>query len=505
MEFNFIILPSLLTAILCFLGKSRRFIQRTSLWGSIIGLIFSSVVSFQTLQTGPIQNSSLGFYCDSISAYVMTIVLILAAAVSFSSKEFMQFEKKNEDLTIHSWRVYYGLFHLFVLSMLFIFILDNVGLMWVALEATTLSSAFLVGFHRHHHSLEAAWKYIILCSVGIAFAFFGTILLYYASIRSGNGHSLCWTAFMEHAGKFDIKIFKLAFLFLVIGYGTKVGFAPMHSWLPDAHSQSPSPISAILSGALLSSAFYVIIRFYILAVHVVGAQFAGHVLLFFGIISIAVSAPFILIARDYKRMLAYSSIEHMGIIAFGFGIGIPQAIYGAFLHTLCHAMAKALAFLSAGKILQTYKTRKITKIYSAVTMVPKAGIPFFISLLVLSGLPPFGIFTSELMVFSAGFKSGKILLSSLALLLLVIVFAGLLYHGLKISFSESKFNLAAKISEPNQNDKNPIKFMNDFSSVWIILASVLIGFLLLLGIKIPVILDFWIQSMVKIVQGTAHV
>lgn len=505
MEFGLIIFPSFLTAVLCFFGKNKKFIYRASLWGSMIGLLLSFPVSVLVLQTGAIQNPSLGLYCDSISAYMITIVLILAVAVSFSSKNFMEFEEKSENLTIHSWRSYYGLFHIFVLSILFIFILNNIGLMWVAMEATTLSSAFLVGFHRHHHSLEAAWKYIILCSVGIAFALLGTILLYYASIHAGNGHSLLWTDFMENAEKLDTKIFKLAFLFLVIGYGTKVGLAPMHNWLPDAHSQAPSPISAILSGALLTSAFYALIRFYSIATHAVGPEFAGRILLFLGILSIAVAAPFILIARDYKRMLAYSSIEHMGIIAFGFGLGIPQAIYGAFLHTLCHALSKGLAFLSAGQILQTYKTRKITKVYSAVNIIPKAGIPFFISLLILSGLPPFGIFTSEFIVLSAGFNSGKILLSSLALILLVIVFAGLLYHGLKMSFAEPKLNLSVPIREDDKNDEDkPTKFMTNFSDAWIILVTIFIGFLFLLGIKIPSALDFWINSMIKIVQGHLH-
>lgn len=485
-----ILIPSLITALACVAGRTTIFIRRASFIGSLISFALCGFVSLQLL-SGQSMDTGPGIFFDALGAYLAVIISALSLVASHSSGNFMEHESRAENLGIGAWRTYFGLFHLFVSTMLTISIANNLGLLWIMIEATTLSSAFLVGFHRHRHSIEAAWKYVILCSIGIAFALFGTILFYYAAMQGGNGHHLDWTSFMAIAPKLNPKLVKLAFLFVALGYGTKAGLAPLHTWLPDAHSQAPSPVSAMLSGVLLTSAFYALVRFYALTVRCVGPAYPGIILIFFGLASLAIAAPFIIAARDYKRMLAYSSVEHMGFMAFGLGLGSPLAIYGAFLHVLFHALAKGIAFLSAGRILNAFGTRKISKVSGAVTVLPQAGIPFFAALLGLAGLPPFGIFTSELMVLSAGFSSGRRRISSMTLALLALIFAGLLYHGIQICFGQRSNKLAATKSHSD--------------AAWTILAALALLALMVFGCWIPDSLDVWISEIVRIVQGQSHV
>ena len=475
------------TAALCWIVESPSLITLISVLGSVLCFAVCGWQSWSVLAGGPLVGS--GLRLDALGAYLALIISAIALAASLASGEFMRHEAESEKLGPDSWKVYYGLFHLFVATMLLVPIADNLGILWVAVEATTLSSAFLVGFHRHHHAVEAAWKYVILCSVGLAFALFGTILLYYAGLQAGGGASLSWTHFMEISARMDPKIVKLGLLFVVLGYGTKAGLAPMHTWLPDAHSQAPSPVSAMLSGVLLTSAFYALVRFYAIAMPCLGPAFLSRVFLFFGLGSLAIAAPFILVARDYKRLLAYSSVEHMGFMALGLGIGTPLAVYGTLLHLLCHALAKSLAFLSAGRILHAFGTRKITKVAGALSVAPEAGFFFLAAVLGLCGLPPFGIFLSELIVLSQGFASGRILASVAAGALLVTVFAGLLYHAIGMSFGQVRRTLPARRPDPRRLWE------------WMITAALLLVPLVLLGCWIPAALDAWLSLMARIVLG----
>lgn len=485
----FILIPSFLTALLCAFGDSPNFIQRVSVIGSWITCFLSGFVCFHVLTNDPASFKNSALFLDAVGAYLAMIISVLSLLGSILSKDFMNHEQKSENLKVNSYRTYYALFHIFVCAMLLVSISNNLGILWIMVEATTLSTAFLVGFHRHRHSIEAAWKYVILCSIGIAFALFGTILFYYSAVKSGLGYSLDWTTFIEIAPQLDPHLVNLGFIFIVLGYGTKAGLAPLHTWLPDAHSQAPSPISAMLSGVLLTSAFYALTRFYAITARCVGTEIPGTILLLFGCASLGIAAPFIIAARDYKRMLAYSSIEHMGLLTFSLGIGTPLAIYGMFLHILSHAFGKSLAFLSAGRILQVYGTRKIKKVTGAITAMPETGIPFLISILALAGLPPFSIFTSELMILSAGFASGKIWVSFLALIFLALVFVGLLNHLIHISFGTPL--------EP-KNDQS----LSHFS--WTACAGFVIVILVILGCYIPNSLNAWLWQMVHIVQGTSH-
>ncbi|OGS05884.1 MAG: hypothetical protein A3G41_07590 [Elusimicrobia bacterium RIFCSPLOWO2_12_FULL_59_9] len=485
-----ILIAPLAASVLCVAGSSTAAIRRISAAGAAATLGMSGWAGCSVLLHGPISGG--GLRLDALGVYLALIASLLSFAASLASGGFMEHEAQTENLGLNAWRVYYALLHLFTTSMLWVSISNNLGFLWIAVEATTLSSAFLVGFHRHHHSVEAAWKYVILCSVGIAFALFGTILLYYAGAKAGNGHSLDWTAFMEAAPRMDPRIVRLAFLFAFLGYGTKAGFAPMHTWLPDAHSQAPSPISAMLSGVLLTAAFYALMRFHAIAARCLGPAFPSRLFLAFGLLSLALAAPFILAARDYKRMLAYSSVEHMGLMSLALGIGSRFALYGMLLHLLCHALAKGLAFMSSGLILRGFGTRKITKVSGALSALPAAGVPFLAAVLALSGLPPFGIFTSELIILSEAFAQGRLWTGLAALALLGVIFAGLFYHALRMSFGPAREGVPRI---PNQRPG----FWE-----WTAPAACFIAVLALLGFWIPGPLDRWLMEMARIIEGAAY-
>ncbi len=320
-------------------------------------------------------------------------------------------------------------YQLFLFTMLAAVLAENLGVQWVAIEATTLASAVLVGFYRTERAVEATWKYLLICTVGITLALFGVLLVYYAGVRAGGGEGvLSWRTLAAMAGTLDPGLVKLAFLFVLVGYGTKAGFAPMHTWLPDAHSQAPTPVSAVLSGVLLPCALYAILRFHVIAAAAVGPEFSSNLLVLFGVLSAAVAVPFILIQHDLKRLLAYSSIEHMGVIAVAVGIGGPLALFGAMLHLVAHALGKALLFFAAGTVAQRYETRNMARIRGAARVVPLSGTALLVGGLALAGAPPSALFTSELSILAAGFERDQAAAAVALLTCLALIFAGVLYH-----------------------------------------------------------------------------
>ena len=322
----------------------------------------------------------------------------------------MRHEVNNGEITVSTLCNYYGFFHLFLFTMLLVVTSNNLILMWVGIEATTLSSAFLVGLYGQRSSLEAAWKYIIICTVGVAFGLYGTVLVYAnaANVLSDPGSAIFWTVVAEHAKELDPTLMHLAFVFILIGFGTKTGLFPMHSWLPDAHSEAPSPTSALLSAVLLNCALLVIIRYYIIISAAIGPHFPQMLLLVFGMMSVAVSAFFILAQRDMKRLLAYSSVENMGLIAVALGIGGPLGVLAALFHTLNHSLAKTLLFCGSGNVLLKYGTRDMGAIKGIIRVAPLTAVMFAGGALALAGMPPFNVFISEFMVVAAAIKSGHI-------------------------------------------------------------------------------------------------
>ncbi|MDD5596149.1 MAG: proton-conducting transporter membrane subunit, partial [Candidatus Omnitrophica bacterium] len=318
------------------------------------------------------------------------------------------------------------------------------GMLWVAIEMTTLISAFLVGFYNTKQSVEAAWKYIIICSVGIIFALLGTILFSYAFSITGSIKSLNWSYMVSAAGRFDANIIKIAFIFILVGYGTKAGLAPMHTWLPDAHSQAVAPISALLSGVLLKTAIYAILRFAIIVNKTLGPAYVGNLMLLLGLISLVISCGFLLVQKDLKRLLAYSSIEHIGIISIGFSLGTPLGFFGALLHVFNHAVTKSLMFFSAGNIVGAYKKHNMNAIKGVIKVMPFCGTMAILGVFALTGFPPFAIFMSEIIIIIATFMKGNYLACGLLLLFIVVIFGALIYHFGKIIFGNKPKEMAVR-------------------------------------------------------------
>jgi hydrogenase-4 component F len=350
-------------------------------------------------------------------------------------------------------RFYFSGMLVFIWTMLVTVSVDNLGLLWVGLEATTLVSALLVGFYRTRAALEAAWKYLMLCTVGITCALFGVILTYYAA-RQGAGEesiSMDWSRLIDHAGSLDPGIMRLAFVFTLVGFGTKAGFAPLHTWLADAHSQAPSPVSGLLSGVLLACALYAILRFQSLTLASTDSPFASRLLLAFGVLSVIVAAPFILVQRDLKRLFAYSSVEHIGLMAVAFGIGGPLGVTAGMLHLIGHAMTKGMVFFVSGDLVQRYGTRRISAIRGAVRLAPFSGWILIAGVFALTGAPPFGIFISELMLFNAGFADSWVEMLAVAVVVasLAVIFAGLLAHTVRVAYGSGQGSLATREAPPH--------------------------------------------------------
>jgi hydrogenase-4 component F len=310
---------------------------------------------------------------------------------------------------------------------------NNIGLMWVAIELATLSTVLMVGIYRTHEALEAAWKYFILGSVGIAFALFGTILVYMAARPVvGEGlQGMVWTVLVEHAGKFDPALLNVAFVFLLLGYGTKVGLAPLHAWLPDAHAEGPTPISAVLSGLLLNVALYAVLRFKLLLAANPAALAPGPLMIAMGLTSLIFAGLMLYRRRDIKRFFAYSSIEHMGIITFAFGMGGPLANFAGLLHMTMHSLTKSAIFFSVGHVAQVKGTQRISELKGLTETHPLLGWSLVVGVAAIAGMPPLGIFMSEFLVISSTFARQPLLAIPLVLGLLVALGALLLrIHGI---------------------------------------------------------------------------
>lgn len=321
--------------------------------------------------------------------------------------------------------IFVGCLLMFLGTMTLVTVSHNFGLLWVAIEATTLSSAPLIYFHRHHRSLEATWKYLLICSVGIALALLGTFFLASAaSFETAESIPLTLPDLVANASRLHAPWLKAAFLFMLVGYGTKMGLAPLHSWLPDAHSEAPSVVSALLSGALLNCAFLGILRIRQVLAASGSAEFANGLLLVFGLISVLFATVFIIAQLDFKRMLAYSSIEHMGIMAVGVGIG-GLGSFGALLHAVNHSFVKAMLFLIAGNILGRYRTKSTQQVTGVLAEMPASGILWLAGLLAITGTPPFGLFQSELTILRAAFASGRYVVAVILLLALGTIFVGM--------------------------------------------------------------------------------
>lgn len=376
---------------------------------------------------------------DALSALMVTVVVLLGALAAIYGLGYIRAEFDAEHTK--QARMFFSLSQVFILTMLLAVTTDNLGVMWVAIEGTTLATVFLVNLHGTQTSLEAAYKYLILSSVGIALAFIGTVLMYYAgSVQSGE-IAVNWTSLHAAASSLNPQVVRLAFVFILVGYGTKAGLAPMHTWLPDAHSEAPAPISALMSGVLLNVGLYALVRFKAIVDITLGAGYSSRLLLGIGLLSLAVASAFLLTQRNYKRMLAYSSVEHMGIICLGLGFGGHWGVFGALLHVINHALSKSLLFMLSGIILLKYRTTEIRRVRGLLRASPLTGGAFLAGTLALLGLPPFGPFISEFIIFRAGLASNA-WVAMIGIALLVVVFAGMLASVNQMLYGEPPDKLA---------------------------------------------------------------
>ena len=350
-------------------------------------------------------------FVDDLNVVFIVLTTFVAFTTSVFSASYIAHELEIGRLTPTYLRFYHAMYQLLMFGMNLALIANNIGLMWVAIELSTLTTVLMVGIYRTHEALEAAWKYFILGSVGIALALFGTILVYLAArpVVGEGTDAMVWTVLIDKVGGFDPALLNVAFVFLLLGYGTKVGLAPLHAWLPDAHAEGPTPISAVLSGLLLNVALYAVLRFKLLLAANLGALAPGPLMVAMGLGSLIFAGFMLYRRRDIKRMFAYSSIEHMGIIAFAFGIGGPLANFAGLLHMVMHSLTKSAIFFAVGHIAQVKGTQKIADIRGLTVTHPVLGWGLVLGVVAIAGLPPFGIFMSEFLVVSSTFAREPLL------------------------------------------------------------------------------------------------
>lgn len=419
-----LLLIPLIAAALMFLVRPRAWLELIHALAALGGLAAGLIVAVRVWR-GEVPAAIGGLLrADGLSALMVVVITLLGAIAALYGLGYIRAEYDNTRLA--RVRSFFGLFHLFSFTMLLAVTTDNLGIMWVAIEGTTLATAFLVNLHNTPRSLEAAYKYLILSSAGIALAFIGTVLMYYAGASRAGEIAVNWTSLRAAASSLNPQVVRLAFVFILVGYGTKAGLAPMHTWLPDAHSEAPAPISALMSGVLLNVGLYALMRFKTITDIAVGANFAGPWFVGIGLLSLAVAAVFLVRQRNYKRMLAYSSVEHVGIICMGLGFGGYWGVLGALLHVINHALSKSLMFLLSGNILLKYQTTDIRRVRGLLRASPLTASAFVAGTLALIGLPPFGPFMSEFLIFRAGLESGPVWVVVLGVALLAVAFAGML-------------------------------------------------------------------------------
>jgi hydrogenase-4 component F len=371
------------------------------------------------------------FRADALSAWMVLLISVVSLSSAFYAGRYFDHDLAAGTITPARVKEFFVLTPLFTAGMLLVVLANNLGVMWFALEATALSSVLLVALYSRSTSLEAAWKYVILGSLGLALALFGTVFTYAAAVGRNPGilPSFNWSHFITIAPQLDHRMIKVAFVFVLVGYGTKAGLAPMHTWLPDAHSEAPAPTSAMLSGVSLKVALYALLRFHILTAACLGSSFSRSFLLGFGMISLCLAAPFILAQSNLKRLLAYSSLEHVGLICVGIGLNSSITIFGALLHMGYHALAKPVLFFAAGNIHQMCHTVQIRLIGPGIVKaLPRTAVCMALAAIGAVGLPPFGMFFSEMTVLTGGFAAGQSAVSIILLAAILASFCGMLYQ-----------------------------------------------------------------------------
>ncbi|CAA9890464.1 Hydrogenase-4 component F homolog [Candidatus Methylobacter favarea] len=440
-------------------------------------------LAINVLNQGTILSPGKAFLIDPFNVYLIVLTAFVGLTTAIFSSPYMAHEKELGKLTDQRLKLYYSMYQGFMLAMYLVLTTNNMGVMWVAMEGATLATVLLVSLYRTPESVEAAWKYFILCGVGIAQALFGTILLYYAAVQVGDvENSLLWSVLYANADKLNPEVLAIAFVFMLIGYGTKIGLVPLHNWLPDAHSEGPTPMSAVLSGLLLNDALYAVVRNKMLVDGASDSNMAGLLMMGFGLISFLVAAFFLHRQKDIKRLFSYSSIEHMGMMTFAFGIGGPLATFAALLHMTVHSLTKSAIFVTVGHAAQVAGTQSMDKIRGLIKTQPRVGWGLLIGTIAIAGFPPFGVFTSEFLVLLATMHSYPWL--TLPLLM-----------GVGVAFAGLFRNIQPMVYGDKPEGQVPVK-----ANLWPVMIH--LGLVLWLGLAIPDFLANWFSQATLLISGS---
>jgi hydrogenase-4 component F len=443
----------------------------------------AAALTAQVIDAGPRFALGREFYIDALNVFLVALTAFVALTTAIFSRPYMRVEQAHGKMTPKRLRLYHSMYQLFSFTMLLALTTNNMGFLWVATEAATLATVLLVSVYRTAASLEAAWKYFILCGVGIAQALFGTVLLYMAAERAGAGTetALLWTELEAIKASLDPRIMGLAFAFLFVGYGTKVGLVPVHNWLPDAHAEGPTPVSAVLSGLLLNVALYAVLRCKVLTDGALGTALAGQLMMGFGLLSVLVAAFFLSRQRDVKRMFAYSSIEHMGLVTFAFGVGGAVATFAGLLHMTVHSLVKSAIFFAVGHAAQQAGTQVMSEIRGLIRSSPTVGWGLMIGSLAILGMPPFGVFASEFLILTTAMREQP-WATPFLLVGLGVAFAAVFQRVQPMVFGESSVKPL-----PHQPALVPV--------------FVHLGLALLLGLYVPPYLEGWYREAARMVAG----
>jgi hydrogenase-4 component F len=468
-------------ALLLAVVGERAAASRLNVAVSLLTWLASLALTSKFVRDGPLLVVDKLFFVDSFNVFLVALTAFVGLTTAIFSRPYMQIERDHGRLTAGRLRLYHSMFQVFNFTMLLALLSNNMGILWVALEAATLATVLLVSLYRTPASLEAAWKYFILCGVGIAQALFGTILLYFAAekLLGAEGGALLWTELNAVKANLEPTVLSLAFVFLLVGYGTKVGLVPLHNWLPDAHAEGPTPVSAVLSGLLLNVALYAVIRCKILVEGSLQTSFARDLLMGFGLLSLVVAAFLLSRQKDVKRLFAYSSIEHMGIITFAFGIGGPIANFAGLLHMTVHSLTKSAIFFAVGHAAQKTGSQLIDGIRGLITLSPAIGWGLALGSLAILGVPPFGVFASEFLILTSAMREHP-WTTPLLLFSLAVAFAAVFAKVQPMVFGEAT---APRV--PHRPAMTPV--------------FVHLGLVLLLGIWIPPFLASWYRQAAKLI------
>ncbi len=475
-------IPLLGSLILALTGH-RGFARDVNVAFSFGTFAAACALTAEVISNGPLFAWDKQFFIDPLNVFLVTLTAFVGMTTAIFSRPYMRVEQDHGKMTPRRLRLYHSMYQLFNFTMLVALMTNNMGILWVAMEAATLTTVLLVSVYRTAASLEAAWKYFILCGVGIAQALFGTVLLYMAAekVLGAEGGALLWTNLDMVKAQLDPNIITLAFAFLFIGYGTKVGLVPMHNWLPDAHAEGPTPVSAVLSGLLLNVALYAILRCKVLTDGALQNQLASQLMMGFGLVSVVIAAFFLSRQKDVKRMFAYSSIEHMGLITFAFGLGGPIANFAGLLHMTVHSLIKSAIFFAVGHATQKAGTQNMSDIKGLIKVSPTVGWGMILGTLAILGMPPFGVFASEFLILTTAMRQQP-WATPFLLLALGVAFASVFHRVLPMVFGETT-----------------VKRLPHSPALVPVFVHLALG--LMLGLYIPPYLDAWYRQAARMIGG----